>query len=93
MSTSHDTGDHCYRIDRMTPLGNPYVMERKEDRELVIKQYEDNFDHLYKNRKGFASYFDRILEDAKERDITLLCWCHPANCHARVIKKKLEELL
>lgn len=36
---------------------------------------------------------DRIIELAKNNDITLLCWCYPKRCHAETIKRYIESKL
>ena len=82
----------AFIVDRSTSLGNPFVMFHETERESVIKKFEEVFDKLYED-KDFAAYFNTILEEARKGDITLLCWCFPKDCHARIIKEKLEEQL
>jgi Domain of unknown function (DUF4326) len=103
------------RCDRLSPLGNPFVMLTRgdeEQRKLVIQCYA-RYLHLVANlgtepneavktvfrwekAKGnyvmvssnilppkatFMAELDRIAGLAKEKDITLLCWCYPLACH------------
>lgn len=66
-------GEKAIRIDRMTPLGNPFRIGRDGDRAAVIAKHADLLRHS-----------PALQEEARTRlagaDL-LLCWCAPAACH------------
>lgn len=69
-------------VGRRTKWGNPFKVEREEQREAAIRMYER---HL-KNQLLKDPYF---LDDLKGKD--LACWC-PLDkpCHADILLKFLE---
>jgi Domain of unknown function (DUF4326) len=91
--TNKKTGGKGEYVGRPSPLGNPFRLEREEDREAVISNYErwlrerisrrdrrvcDELNRLYK----------KLLEDS---ELELTCWCAPKPCHADVIRQVLLE--
>lgn len=90
------------RVDRGTPLGNPYTMYKEEARDKVCNKYDHMFWYTVKQYLRVVNYFgegkidktDPFIDELKfiyytsiNNDITLLCWCFPKRCHARTIKK------
>ncbi len=74
-----DHGNQCppgaMRIDRKTPHGNPFVIGRDGDREMVCDRFE-------------AEVLPGLdVEMLRNRD--LACWCEPARCHGEGIFLKL----
>jgi hypothetical protein len=70
-------GDIC--IDRQTKWGNPFKMYSENDRDDVIKKYEDYF-------------ITTLLKDIHEISHAkrLGCWCKPKACHGDIIKKYID---
>lgn len=69
------------RVDRATPLGNPFVIGRDGDRATVIARYRD---HLRRRPALLAR-----LEDLRGK--ALGCWCAPEACHADALIEELER--
>lgn len=84
-------GSIAIRVDRGTPLGNPFYMSNESLRDFVCDRYESYFNTPH--TIIFNEELDRIVELAKTNDITLLCWCYPKRCHAETIKKYIEKQL
>ena len=88
-------GSIAVKVDRTSPLGNPYTLTRESARDLVC----DKYDVYFQKRKnstilsGFASELARLRALSKTNDITLLCWCAPKRCHAETIKQYLDDYL
>jgi len=66
-----------FKVDRTTPLGNPYIMRSESQRDIVCDRYIKN---LEKN----------ISMEALKPLILAYSWCSPKRCHAETIKKLLE---
>ena len=84
------------RVDRSSILGNPFHMYHGEDdRDRVCDQYDNYFDMRMSSKEDtvFKQEVQRILNYARYRDVTLLCWCYPQRCHAETIKKYIETKL
>ena len=96
------------RVDRTSPLGNPYMMHKEEDRDKVCDKYDYMFWRKIKEYIRFINYFgagnvnkdDLFINELKyiyytalNNDVTLLCWCSPLRCHARTIRKFIIMLL
>ena len=79
----------CLYAGRGSPLGNPFEMKSKEDRDRVCDEYEAWFkDNLDKNEElmfglGYA------LNKARGGVLYLRCFCAPKRCHTETIKKHL----
>lgn len=82
-------------VGRPGPLGNPFRIGRDGDRAGVIAQFVAWLDwHLGSDPEGApAREFARLLGLARERDLLLVCHCAPMDCHADVIKARLEDAL
>lgn len=91
IQTFKPDGSIAIRVDRTSPLGNPFFMAKEEQREEVCDRYEEYFDCPH--TIIFNTELARIVELAKTNDITLLCWCYPKRCHAETIKRYLEKQL
>jgi hypothetical protein len=69
------------RVDRATPLGNPFVIGRDGDRATVIARYRD---YLRRSPALLAR-----LDDLRGK--ALGCWCAPEACHADALIEELER--
>ena len=75
------------RVDRGTPLGNPFYMSLGRERDSVCDRYKAwlltqiknknkiVLDELYRLRDLY-SYF---------QELNLFCWCAPKRCHVETI--------
>jgi hypothetical protein len=84
-----------FRIDRKTPLGNPFEINLDEGltRDIVCDKYEHYFLGMV-NREELAcmSYLNKMLLSLKEHGkIRLFCWCAPKRCHGETIKAWIES--
>lgn len=83
-------------IDRNTPLGNPYRLQKDEpeQRAFVLRKYKR---WLWENMKLPASTpmqeLKRLLALAQEGDLYLRCWCTPKPCHGQIVAAALLYLL
>jgi hypothetical protein len=89
---------HQFKVDRTTPLGNPFYMADESHRDEVCERYESWFQHLLQEHKEGKRYqafcqLRHLLEEARKGDIVLMCWCAPKRCHAETIKAWLETQL
>lgn len=77
-------GPNDVYIGRPGKWGNPFVMKKEEDRQLVIDQF------IAWLATGGAPY---NLEDIKRelKGKRLLCWCHPKACHGDVLAQLADS--
>lgn len=84
--------DRGISVARPTPLGNPYHRD-VYGRTGAIEAYRIWLpEELERNPKARAQ-LDRIVRFAREGDVTLLCWCAPAPCHAEVVREYARSAL
>jgi hypothetical protein len=74
------------RIDRSTPLGNPFRITASQNRDIVLRKFE-----VYAR--------DRILRDyawrQRVKDLRgkrLFCYCFPLLCHGNILEKLCKEI-
>ena len=83
--------DYDIRVDRSSPLGNPFYMEAESKRDKVCDEYHIWF-YENKHKIVFHQELFRIGEIYKKfGKLNLFCWCNPKRCHAETIKQYLEE--
>lgn len=81
------------RVDRSSPLGNPFFMKSESERDIVCDKYKA---WLYKNLNTSSVQRElAVLKDVlnKYGRLNLFCWCAPKRCHAEEIRKYLLETL
>lgn len=72
------------RIDRATPWGNPFKIDRNTSRSEVIEKY----------RRWIAKrphLVEALAAEVEEKGGRLGCWCAPQRCHGDVLVELLEE--
>lgn len=74
-------------------LGNPFKMKKEPDREKVINDYKKWFEYQRKYSIEAFDEINRLIDIAREGDLTLICWCAPKACHGDVIKEYIERQL
>lgn len=69
-------------VGRPSKWGNPFKLDREEDREEVLKQYEE-----------WLLSQPRLVRDVKRelKGKHLICWCAPKLCHADVLLRVANE--
>lgn len=86
-------GDKGEYVGRGSPLGNPYPMKSKEDREGVCNQYEVWLEEN-KDKVEIKNELIRLAKIYKDKgELTLICFCSPKRCHAETIKKYIEKII
>ena len=81
---------HCKKepydvyIGRGSKWGNPYMIGKDGDREMVISKYEAYL-------MGPASHLIQELPELVGK--TLGCWCSPKPCHGDILKMMVEDEL
>jgi hypothetical protein len=80
-------------VGRPTPLGNPFRLEREDQREEVVARYATWLkEELHRGNREVARALEELYRSLKRRgDITLLCFCAPRRCHAEVIAEHLKR--
>lgn len=79
------------RVDRSSPLGNPFAMTSEKDRDLVCNKYEVWFYNV-NTKAQIQNELNRLKEIlSKYGKLNLFCWCSPKRCHAETIKEYLLE--
>ena len=79
-----------FKVDRSSPVGNPYLIYEHGTRERVIELYRRHFERFCNTRPGFQDYLWDIREAVRQHGtIQLACWCAPKACHAEVIREWL----
>lgn len=68
-------------IDRRTKWGNPFVIDKDNNRKEVLKKYRN---WIVKQKT--------LLSDLKELKGKILgCWCKPKDCHGDILKELIEK--
>jgi len=81
-----------FRVDRMSPVGNPFYMNDESQRDIVCDKYESYFQTQLENNTHFKKYLQAMLNALKQYGkLYLYCWCAPKRCHAETIKRWLEN--
>ena len=90
-----EAGEVLVNIDRPNILGNPFRVDEKTCRATAILAFKIDLGREIKRRSGLR--YDAICEIVGHllagRDVILMCWCHPLDCHGRVIKEIVEQLV
>lgn len=77
----------AFRVDRRSPVGNPFYMHNESERDLVCDRYIEYFNSKINQEGAFRDYINTLIETAKNKDIALCCWCYPKRCHSETIKE------
>ena len=79
------------KIDRSTPLGNPYYMKDGTERDYVCDKYAAYLAASCDSNADIARELNRIADALTRSDVVLLCWCYPKRCHGEEIIKLIKE--
>ena len=81
-----------FKVDRSSPLGNPYNMLHESERDIVCDKYRKWF-YTYTHDDSFFAYLKLMVNSYKKyKKLNLFCWCHPERCHAETIKEYLKTI-
>jgi len=80
------------RLQEGSVLGNPFRVGQDGTRTEVIEKFRRWLWVCCKNENSkVRKELMRLVEKHKRgENIVLVCWCHPAPCHADVIKRAIE---
>ena len=87
-------GYSVIRIDRQSPVCNPFYMHNESERNKVCDQYQEYFNNNIANKDKcpeFIHYLRGIYLTAKSTKVALACWCAPKRCHGETIKAFIES--
>jgi len=79
-------------VGRPTPLGNPFRLEKEDQREEVVARYALWLEEqLQRENRRVVQAMGELYRRLKRRGaLTLLCFCAPKRCHAEVIAERLR---
>jgi len=80
-------------VGRPTPLGNPFRLEREDQREEVVARYATWLEEeLRQGNPAVTRALEELYRRLKRRGaLTLLCFCAPRRCHGEVIAEHLRR--
>jgi len=87
-------GEVLYKVDRSNKvLGNPFFMDREEDRNIVCDKYHMWFHAMLTNPDHkIHEEIRKIIAQCVKHDVALGCWCYPKRCHAETIQQFINSL-
>ena len=90
-----DAGACHVKIDRSSPLGNPFYMANESQRDKVCEEYEVWIGkQIAANDPKVINELNRLLTLARKYGkLILYCWCAPKRCHGETIKRLIESKL
>ena len=80
------------KVDRSSPVGNPFILNSESERDWVCNLYSHNFKQWLRNSPEFRNKIWDIISISKNHDVALGCWCYPKRCHAETIKSYIDNL-
>ena len=86
-------GEVLIKVDRSTPVGNPFYMHNEGMRDEVCDKYKVYFYKRVKEAGAFRDYVAHIYRTALKQDVALGCWCAPKRCHADTIAAFINQFL
>jgi hypothetical protein len=81
-------GDGFY-VGRPSPLGNPFPIDAKTSRAKAINQYREWLMIQFETDDNPTTKAFMVLVHyyREHKELTLICWCAPLQCHAEVIRE------
>jgi hypothetical protein len=74
--------DRFVRIDRVSPWGNPFEVDKDGTRDEVVANYREFY---FPNKPSLLQRLEELEGKA------LGCWCAPALCHGNVLLEELAQ--
>ena len=73
---------------RGSVYGNPYPIDKDNNRETVIKKFEEYFiNEIISNNRDIINGLKKLHKDS-----VLFCYCRPKPCHVEIIEKIWNEI-
>lgn len=87
--------DYDFRVDRTSPVGNPFQLTHEGLRDEVCDQYDTYFDGMIRRDDPlFVAYLDCLLNAYRLHGrLRLFCWCTPSRCHGETVVKYISKIL
>ncbi len=83
-----------FKVDRSSPVGNPFPMKSKLDRDEVCDSFSRYFYAVLIKKDYVRTYLHKIKDALIQYGfVELYCWCAPLRCHAETIKEAIEGRL
>lgn len=83
-----------FKVDRTSPIGNPFFMANESQRDKVCDNYDKYFYEQMKKSNSFRNTVETLMAIyIQTKRLRLFCWCSPKRCHAETIKKYIEDKL
>lgn len=81
------------RVDRKSPLGNPFYMRSESMRDEVCEKYKAYFHKKVSKRDPLImGALQEIIDVLKSgTSVALACWCAPKRCHGEVILEYVKS--
>jgi hypothetical protein len=81
-------------IGRPTPLGNPFRLEKEDQREQVVAQYATWLrEELKRGNQEVTLALNELYRRLKRQgSVTLICFCAPKRCHGEIIAEHLKKM-
>ena len=83
--------EECFKIDRSSIFGNPFIIGKDGNRDEVIDKYKKYFLNRIKEDLHFRFCVKQLIDYAEDNDLVLGCWCYPKKCHGDIIKEFIER--
>lgn len=89
IENAHTYKGDGFKVGRPSPLGNPFKIDAKTSRAKAISQYREWFlTQLETDDNPTTKAFLALVHHYREyKELTLICWCAPLQCHAEVIRE------
>lgn len=78
---------------RGSPVGNPFPMKDKDDRDRVCDLYETHFKKQVDTNDEMILSMGYLLSQARKGVLYLRCFCAPKRCHTDTIRNYLNDRL
>jgi hypothetical protein len=82
-----------YGALNLNVLGNPFEMITEAQRSTVCQQYDQWLHAEYWKEKQVYNAVQEIIKLLDINDITLLCFCHPKECHADNLRAFIYQIV
>lgn len=91
----HGTPPGSVYVGRPSLLGNPFRIGVDGNRSEVIEKYRSWLELQLDDPESEVSIqFNCLVTSVlKGKDLILVCWCAPLQCHAEVIKEQIEATI